>query len=501
MPVIAWIYKGSSMVWGRAGADRLVGAKVELCRAGEWERVPKDASVFLISCDELAEVGAIVTGVRTKVKESTPVILVSERALSGNEAARVIDSGADDFCALDELPVRMKARVRDSERTALIEKKLQEAQLASAKVETTVKQREEFLSVCAHDLRSPLGLIQTSLSMVLNGGKLSEMHTELISRARRQAGQAIKLVNDLLDVMALEQGLKPQYELLSVHQLLNEFYQDYKVQAEQKKIRFHYKNDIQDWRILADGDRIRQLLQNLFGNALKFTEEGKNIFLEVNPFQGRRRSDPAYPMIVMSLKDEGKGIPEAESQKIFDRFSQLKQNSRAEGRGLGLSVAKQISNLHDGNIWVQSTEGKGSTFFVLFSHVVSQPVKEVGKKLILVVEPSFQRRDGYFSNLQQWGYEVIYARDGVEAVTLAFHRRPHLVMLSPGLPKLAESEVVNILKNDPLTRETSVLLAGEPDQLAKADVTLFDESIPLPFTEEGFKATLLSLKDRVRLAA
>lgn len=501
MSLIAWIYDENSEAWVRQKSAQWEGDDLKTFLSGDWDAVPKNALLFLVTSREVHGAGALFTALRTRVKPESPIVWVAEKPLSEAETNRIVDAGADDFSTFEELKVRLKARSRNAENVIALEKKSQDLELKLAKTETTIKQREEFLSVCAHDLRSPLGLIQTSLSMVLNAGNLSQMQSELVTRARRQSGQAIKLVNDLLDVMALEQGLKPQYQVINVHDLLGEFYQDYQLQAAQKKIRFHYKNEIKDWRILADADRIRQLLQNLFGNALKFTEKGKNIYLEVTPFQGRRRTDPAYPMIVMSLRDEGKGIPTSESQKIFDRFSQLKQNSRADGRGLGLTVAKQISNLHDGNIWVQSAEGQGSTFFVLFPHVLSHPMPSSHKKLVLIAEPSFQRRDGYYSQLRDWGYELIFARDGVEAVTLSFHRVPHLVILSPELTKLKEGDIVNILKQDPLTKNTSVLIAGEPAQLAKSDVTLFDESLPLPFTKEGFEATLLSLKDRLLLAA
>lgn len=71
-------------------------------------------------------------------------------------------------------------------------------------------------------------------------------------------------------------------------------------------------------------------------------------------------------MLVVSIRDEGRGIPQKELQKIFDRFTQIKEQSRSDGRGLGLTVAKQISTLHDGNIWVESEEGKGSTFLYYF---------------------------------------------------------------------------------------------------------------------------------------
>lgn len=501
MTSITWIYNGSISEPARILAGALTAKGWEVAwLSSVTQTIPECAATIFVTGWDAAAVTQVIATSR-----ALPVIAVESSDASG---AALIEAGVDDLFLLGDdaggLAARIEIRIRQARGKMELVKRFQDQTLETAKAETAMKQREEFLSVCAHDLRSPLGLIQTSLSMVLNGQPaLPALPSELITRARRQAGQAIKLVNDLLDVMALEQGLKPQYEVLNMHKLLDEFYRDYKLQADQKKIRFHYENPIPSWRILADADRVRQLLQNLLGNALKFTDEGKNIYLSVAPFQGRRRADPPYPMIVMSLRDEGKGIPSTEVQKIFDRFAQLKQNSREGGRGLGLTVAKQISTLHDGNVWVQSVEGQGSTFFALFPHVLSAPAATTATKKILIAEPSFQKRDLFYKQMEKWGYELLFARDGIEALTLSFYTRPSLVILTKGLAKLQEAEVANVIKNDPEMSGTKVLLAAEADQLSqsKSEVTLFDESLPLPFTKEGFESTLLSLADRINQAA
>ena len=182
-------------------------------------------------------------------------------------------------------------------------------------------------------------------------------------------------------------------------------------------------------------------------------------------------------------------------QKIFDRFTQIKEHSRSEGRGLGLTVAKQISTLHDGNIWVESEEGQGSTFFVLFPHVISRTMSsdfggrphELRK--ILVIESSEKRRENTFEILKRWGYEVLFGNDGVDAVTLTFHHLPQLVILNEGLSKMGEAQVVDTLKSDPLTAAIKVVLAG--DNSKKFDVDdydfPFDGFLKLPFTQEIFE--------------
>lgn len=407
-----------------------------------------------------------------------------------------------DFFALtanaSHLRLRLNLRIAEATEKATVHRTAQEQSSKLAALDTALKQREEFLSMCSHDLRSPLALIQTCLSMVLKSPEsmaaLSPMFGELLTRAHRQSGHALTLVKDLLDVTALEQGLKPHYQVLRLHDLLNEFFVDYRLQAQQKAVDFHYSNPVQDWKVLADSDRIRQLLQNLFSNALKFSQPGKNIYLNVAPFQGRRSHDPSYPMIVISLKDEGKGIPHAEMVKIFDRFVQLKEQSREGGRGLGLTVAKQISTLHDGNIWVESEEGKGSTFFVLFPHTLSRTaVRERSAiRRILVAEPSTERRKAIFGKLIDWGYQVDFAVDGVEAITLAHHLGPDAILLTPELGKIGAAEVSNLLKSEADLKDIPVILAafGSKHQNQRNETVLADAVLPMPFNEKDWETVL-----------
>jgi len=416
--------------------------------------------------------------------------------------------GFDDFCHSvkpNELLFRLHLRDREMDTRIKTDQQLKDHSIRLAKNETILKQREEFLGVCAHDLRSPIGLIQSSASMILNanGGErtgLSPMQHELITRIKRQAGEALGLVKDLLDVTSLEQGLQPQYQLLSLHDIIYQFYADYRQQAETKEIRFEYDNGIKDWRILADADRIKQLLQNLFTNALKFTDAKKSIQLSVMPFKGRRKSDPPYPMVVISVKDEGKGIPPKEMQKIFDRFTQLKDRSKADGRGLGLTVAKQISTLHEGNIWLESEEGKGSTFHVLFPHVVSRTQRDPETSdprpvTVLVAEPSTERRDVYFQDLTSWGVQVHYAKDGVEALAMLFHLLPDVLILTTNLAKMDIPEVMDIVKSDVLTSTIPVFLAAEESEKVenKIETHIFDRVIKMPFSRDLFEVTLKSV--------
>ncbi len=425
----------------------------------------------------------------------SPLIWVYE-SFDPNLSQRVAQIGVDELLSLktpvEEAIARINLRVQQAETFVLLQKRLDEVLRRSGASETALQQREEFLSVCAHDLRSPIGLIQSSLGMLLSGSdarNLPPLAKELLERSQRQAGNALRLVSDLLDVMSFEQGLKPQYELFTLDSFLQEFYQDYQAQAKEKGISFHYQNPISDWQVLADKDRILQLLQNLLGNALKFTESGKNVYLTVHSFTGRRKSDPPYPMVILSFKDEGKGIPHKERERIFDRFSQIKDYSRAGGRGLGLTVAKQISTLHAGNLWVESEPGKGSTFHVLLPHVVSRsavttvPHASPNAKKLLVVEPIEAKKKKNFETLSHAPYAVTFVRDGVEAVAMAFHLQPDIILLRHDMHKMPEGDVARIIKTNPLTSHAKVFLGleeGESPQRIQVDESYIEGILPVP---------------------
>lgn len=474
----------------------------------DWleKNVPKDAKALLIDGDDLKWIDIVCGAIRyvTSPGLSFAPILWVHPTLDVPLFERVARVGVDEvLLASDdpgEISIRLKIRISQSDAVRRLQKQLDERSKRDAALETAMRQREEFLGVCAHDLRSPMGLVETSLGMLIEGEhrkSLTPFALDLLTRARRQAGVAIRLVNDLLDVMSLEQGLKPQYELFNLHEFLLEFYQDYKSLAEEKGIHFHYENTVTDWYVLADSDRVRQLLQNLLGNAVKFTESGKNIFLNVTPFQGRRRTDPPYPMIMISFRDEGKGIPREEVERIFDRFSQIKDYSRAGGRGLGLTVAKQISTLHAGNLWVETEMGKGSKFNVLLPHVISRVQIESAEsskgeaKRVLAVEPVDAKRGKNFEALEKAGYQITFVRDGVEAVAMAFYLRPDFVILRHDVSKLREGEVARMLRSHPLTASVRLLLGleeGEAANKIRVSDGLLDGIVRIPAEPKEIQA-------------
>lgn len=523
MASILWLLKGQTALEPafRTFADNLrsEGHTITLLTINEenpsydWlnQNISQDTRFIFLSTSDLAWIHRLNENMSLLPASPARVMAWLYENITPSDLSLLEATGVDEVISVHdsvkELGLRLELRATRNYQRSEMRRQIRELLSKEARSETTLSQREEFLSVCAHDLRSPLGLIQSSLSLLLaTDNQFSSNQLELLERSKRQSEHGIRLVNDLLDVMAYEQGLKPDYQLVDLDAFLKNLYKDYAFQSQQKNIQLKYENGLQGWQVLIDPDRIHQLLQNLLVNAIKFTESGKKIYLNVISFKGRRKQDPPFPMVIVSVRDEGRGIPEEEIQKIFNRFSQIKDYSRMDGRGLGLSVAKQISNLHDGNLWVKSVEGEGSTFFVLFPHVLSEPKKNE-KNLtskphpkILIAEPQKSQQDLYLGVMGRWGFEPIFAKDGVEMITLAHYHQPLAVLVNSALNKLSEEEAAKILKANPTTGQIPLFYCQPAGALPTKAMTksYMDGVLKLPLERESFQIALDSHRSKLK---
>jgi len=211
--------------------------------------------------------------------------------------------------------------------------------------------RDEIIGYVAHDLRNPLHIIAITAFGLARGrvGSIEETGREIEAATRRMN----RLIQDLLDITRLEAGqLRVEAARLPVVELFHDILDSQKVLASSAEIdiRTVVSDDLPD--VLADRDRILQVLENLIGNAIKFTKPGGSITLAAEAGAGE---------VVFSVSDTGPGIPEADLPHVFERFWQASDRKR-RGAGLGLAIVKGMVEAHGGRIWVTSVVGKGSTF-------------------------------------------------------------------------------------------------------------------------------------------
>ena len=219
----------------------------------------------------------------------------------------------------------------------------------------------DFISHVSHELRTPLTVIKEATGMLLDGtyADSRESQQELLSLAQQECDRLIESVNRILDLSRMEAKMMEYvFEPCQLPPLIRETVLKLAPIAIREGIRLKLKLSDDLPLVKMDEDRIKQVLENLISNALKFSSKGDTVSVSTS-VKGNGRD-----CIEISVADTGKGIQKEDLERIFDRFKRIEHGKEtARGTGLGLSIAKHIVTKHGGNIWAESTPGKGSTFF------------------------------------------------------------------------------------------------------------------------------------------
>jgi len=222
------------------------------------------------------------------------------------------------------------------------------------------RMKTEFVSFAAHQLRAPLSEIKWALEMFLEGdlGKMTEEQQDFLEKTYQSNERMILLVNDLLDVTRIEEGrylYKPT--LADIKEITQSAIDLYKGGIQKKKIKFEFKKPKEKLpEVLVDLEKIKLVIDNLLSNAIKYTPDGGKVTVSIS--RGKKE-------IEFSIKDTGIGIPKDQKEKVFSKFFRGTNvlKTGVEGTGLGLFITKNIVEAHEGKIWFESEEGKGTTFF------------------------------------------------------------------------------------------------------------------------------------------
>ena len=213
--------------------------------------------------------------------------------------------------------------------------------------------REQVLGVVAHDLRNPLNLVSMTTQLLAEPDLTPERRKATIAMSIRAVQRMNRLIGDLLDIVRLETGhLSLKLGSSDVNRLLTETVDAFEARASEQGISLLVTPAPDGTVVQADEERVLQLIDNLVGNALKFTPSGGRVSIGGYVDDGELR---------VAVADTGPGIPEEQRSRLFDRFWQARGTDR-RGLGLGLAIAKGIAEAHGGRLWVDSTVGEGSTF-------------------------------------------------------------------------------------------------------------------------------------------
>jgi len=229
------------------------------------------------------------------------------------------------------------------------------------------RMRNEFVTLAAHQLRTPSSTVKWSLQTLLEEdlGKLNEKQREIIEKTYQTNNKMIQLVNDLLNVAEIEEGMYLSHIILSdIEEVIQSVVDEYKAEIKTKKIKFEFKKPKEKLeKVMLDLEKMKIAARNIFDNAIRYTFSGGKILISLE----KRRKE-----IMVRIQDTGLGIPLYQQDKVFTKFFRGANIMKVdtEGTGLGLYIAKNIIEAHEGRIGFESEEGKGSIFYFTI------PIKE-----------------------------------------------------------------------------------------------------------------------------
>lgn len=222
------------------------------------------------------------------------------------------------------------------------------------------KMKTDFVSIVAHQLRTPLSAIKWSIKMILDGelGKVSSQQKDWLNKTYQSNERMITLVNDLLNVSRIEEG-RFLYNLqeTDLREIINNVLRNNNDLIQRKHLKISFRGKTKKLpKVKVDAEKIQLVAQNLITNAIHYTPEGGNITVAIDLQEGN---------LLVSVKDTGIGISKADQAKVFQRFFRARNaiKTRTNGTGLGLFIAKNIVEAHHGKIWFVSKLGKGTTFY------------------------------------------------------------------------------------------------------------------------------------------
>jgi PAS domain S-box-containing protein len=221
------------------------------------------------------------------------------------------------------------------------------------------RMKTEFVSISAHQLRTPLSAIKWTLKMFLDGdlGELTKEQREFLEKTYKSNERMINLINDLLNVARIEEGRYLYRPVLAdIVPICQSVIDSCKEEIEKKKLKFRFEKPKGLPKVRVDVEKISLAIQNLLENAIRYNREGGGIEITLEEKEGK---------IKFSIKDTGIGIPKDQQHRVFTKFFRAPNAMRmeTEGSGLGLFITKNIIEAHGGEIWFESEEGKGTTFY------------------------------------------------------------------------------------------------------------------------------------------
>ena len=393
---------------------------------------------------------------------------------------------------------------------------------ANEEIQRIMNQRERLLLTITHDIKAPAASISGFIDL-MKEYVTEAQGMECLQNIKNSAAHLSRLVASLLDYHQLENGLmKVQPVSFSPAQLVKESVEGMRLRAKEKGLSISYEmtmgmkkeanqeNETDKELFLADAFRIRQILDNLVSNAIKYTDHGSvNIEARVSKIMGKLT-------LTLSVKDTGKGMTDEEKQKVFQAFTRLKSAQGIEGTGLGLSITQELVSLLGGEIQLHSTLGKGSSFIVTLpiepapkddsmesreqtsdyqkeensANQKKVPQEFVNHKVLILDDDKLQLQllQEMLRRIAGDSWQVFACNHVIDALTILHNEQPALMLMDIEMPEMNGTEMITHINHTNMTviamtaHDTSIR-----EQLIKAG---FDDCLFKPFSMEKLSAIL-----------
>ena len=351
--------------------------------------------------------------------------------------------------------------------------------IARDAAEAASRAKSDFLARMSHELRTPLNSIIGFANVLLKNkhGGLQEGDLSFLDRIATNGRHLLGLINDILDLSKIEAGhMTLESAPVRVDALVRSTVHEIEGQTRERTVALRTDLPAHAEPLDADETRLRQVLVNLIGNALKFTEQGEVVV--------RLETDAGGSPVRLEVRDSGIGIPPDRLDAIFNVFEQAEPmiNRRFGGTGLGLAISRSLCELMGYRLDVASEAGVGTTMTIVFGegasvarqHSPSHPTPAIPPrpsdviavapdatgKTILIVDDDAESRMLLISLLEETGCRIVAAGSGVEGLRMAREERPALIFLDLRLPRISGFDVLRILKADETLRDTPVVVAS-----------------------------------------
>ena len=391
----------------------------------------------------------------------------------------------------------------------------------SMKLKEVDQMKSKFFANISHEFRTPLTLIKGPIEKLLEKEKNTDKK-KIYKVILRNSERLLNLINELLDLSKLESGkMKLSAQESDIVSFTKGLAMSFESYAQRKEILINVKSNNEVIYLFFDKEKMQKILTNLISNACKFTKEKGKIWVDIE-------EDIRNKKVTIKVIDSGIGIPEKDLSRIFDRFYQGANNVHTDhvGTGIGLSLTKELVEMHHGKIDVESEEDEGTTFTISLllgsNHLNTDEIiyeeteyKEITidedetfetqsteneETTLLIVEDNKDVRD-FIKSIIENKYQIIEAEDGCDGFNKAIEFMPDLIVSDIMMPKMMGDQMTEKLKKDKITSHIPIILltakASEEEKINGLE-TGADDYLIKPFNEKELLARINNLINQRR---